>query len=758
MWQYLNYWLSPFFGHWPLLGGILIVGVPVLIHLINMLRHQRVEWAAMEFLLQSQKKHRTWIILKQILLLLMRMLAIAVVVLIVAKPKLPDQLGRLLGGTQTHHIVLLDDSFSMSDRWEGTSAFDRAKTVVRRIADGAVRQNEPQQFTLLRFSRATQTDRGTDPDMLKRSVNSKFDDDLNQRLEEMKVSQTAAGPGEPLQRIGQLLAESEGDRQIVYVVTDFRVREWDAPTDLKNQLLEVNAAGGEVHLINCVETVRPNLAITSLAPTEGVRTAGVPWFMEVTVQNFGKDLAGDVSVLLEEDGHSRAGVTIREIPPGRAVTERFQVRFPTDGPHRITARLESDAVKVDNSRFATVDLPADVPVLIIDGDPGARDGRFLSIASSPGGAITTGLRPQIETPRFLGFQPLDEFCAINLANIERLDRSAIEALEAFVEAGGGAVFFLGERSRSRFINEELYRNGKGLFPVPLIGQEELLIDRLDRAPDVSVDDHFIFRVFGSKRNDFLDAVVVQRYFAVPKGWEADPDSMVRVIARLRNGAPLVVERSFGAGRVVAFLTTAAPVWNNWARNPSFVVAVQDLQAYLAHRGSDDLSHQVGSKLELALDPAAYEPKVRFVPPRGDASREKGGAAPEATVDAVPTAGGLLTASFSETGTSGVYEAILAKTNGAGESRRFAVNVEPSEGNLEALLSGRDLTTRLSGVKYDYRRAADFQYEAGDAEGGNLSQWLLAFLVLLLICEQIVAWWASYHPAARRRALPTGGVA
>ena len=34
--------------------------------------------------------------------------------------------------------------------------------------------------------------------------------------------------------------------------------------------------------------------------------------------------------------------------------------------------------------------------------------------------------------------------------------------------------------------------------------------------------------------------------------------------------PLVVERRFGKGRVVAFLTTAAPTWNNWARvNPSF---------------------------------------------------------------------------------------------------------------------------------------------------------------------------------------------
>ena len=115
----------------PTLG---VVAIPVLIHLINMMRHRRVPWAAMEFLLLSQKKNRTWVMLKQLLLLLLRMLAVAAVVLLVAQPVLQNQWGNLLGGTRTHHIVLLDDSFSMSDRWEDTDAFAEAKKVVQRIS------------------------------------------------------------------------------------------------------------------------------------------------------------------------------------------------------------------------------------------------------------------------------------------------------------------------------------------------------------------------------------------------------------------------------------------------------------------------------------------------------------------------------------------------------------------------------------------------------------------------------------------------
>ena len=153
--------------------------------------------------------------------------------------------------------------------------------------------------------------------------------------------------------------------------------------------------------------------------------------------------------------------------------------------------------------------------------------------------------------------------------------------------GGGVAFFLGERCDVKFFNDVLYRDGKGLFPAPLERQAELEVDRLEPAPDLEADEHFIFNRFTGKRNSYLQTVAVQRYFAVPKGWRPPAKAAVRVAAHLRNGAPLVVEHSFGKGRVMAFLTTAAPTWNNWAGNPGFVVVMQDLEAYLTQRPGDE---------------------------------------------------------------------------------------------------------------------------------------------------------------------------
>ncbi len=736
------------FVHSPLLWGLLLVGVPVLIHLINMMRHRRVRWAAMEFLLASQKKNRTWILLKQLLLLLVRMAAVAVVVLMVAQPRLRSQLGEMFGGRTTHHVVLLDDSFSMSDRWEETSAFEEAKAVVRRIGKEVGHANS-QTFTLLRFSQVGRAARGTQPDLLQETIDSDFVNRLEAVLGPLTPSQTAAGPAAAAEAVDQLLGDAEAEDRIVYLVSDFRAREWDDPAALRKHLLRWNASGVKLHLVNCVEAARPNLAIAGLSAAPGTRAVGVFLFMEVAVRNFGSVPVKDVPVLVEVDGQAQPAVTIPQVPPQSAVKERFPVRFVTPGEHRITARLEADAVAADNFRYAVVDVPLNLPVLLIDGDPAAPDARYLSAAFAPGGPVPTGIGPRIETPRYLAVNALDPFRAIYLLNVDRLDKSAVVALEQYVSAGGGVAVFPGERTQSEFYNQELYRNGQGFFPVPLARPQELLVDYLERAPDVEVGRHPIFQVFAGERNSFLPLVIVSRYYSVPKTWQAETSPAVQVIARLRNGAPLAVERRFGRGRVVAFLTTAAPVWNNWAReNPSFVVAMLELQSYLAAQPAADAPHVVGSPLELKLDPARYDNQVRFATPHEDAS-------PTATTEAVPGAGGLLVASLGETDAAGLYQARLARKDGKEETRRYAFNVEPEEGDLKTVW-GPDLATRLKDVDCKFQQAALFQYAAEERAGHNLSLTLLYALVGLLIGEQLLAYSASYHPPARLHPQAAGG--
>jgi Aerotolerance regulator N-terminal len=735
--------------HASLLWGLALLSVPILIHLINRLRHRRVGWAAMEFLLASQKRSRTWIMLKQLLLLLLRIAAVAAIVLMLAQPR--NQWAALLGSAKTHHIVLVDDSYSMSDRSSDSSAMERAKQFVLRLAEQASRANNPQMFTVLRFSQAEPGSRGTQPDLLQQPLTDALHEQLATIVGSWTASQLAVGPVAALEAVERLPHQADSEQRIVYVISDFRTNQWDAPAAARTAFTQLQQNGAQLQLVDCVDSTHVNLAITELRATGGVCTAGVPLWMEVTATNYGTSLAHDVSVTLAEDGLARPAVVIEKIPAGKSVTRRFPVVFGAAGQHQVSADLESDAVAADNVRYAVIDVAATAPVLIIDGDPRASDAFFLSTALSPGGKVKSGISPLIESPRFLRDHALEGYEAIFLLNFERLDATEIAALEAYVRAGGGLAIFPGELSRADFINKYLYRDGEGLFPLPLVGATELLVDRAEQVPDLEVNDHPIFSVFAGQRNSFIGTVMVERYFAAQKNWKPAEDSSTEVIARLRNGAPLAVEGRLGEGRVIAFLTKAGPgetpqgAWNNWGRNnPSYVVAMLELEAYLAEGRHRSAPHLVGFPLTTSKPRAQYDPSVRFVLPR-----QQGGGT--LSVDAVAE-GNELNAVLNDTGVAGVYEAQWAQHN-AGElvTTQFALNVDPREGDLHRL-DATQLAERLRGIKYLYQQAQDVIYDGERLAGPNLGRFFMWLLVIVLLVEQVLAYSASYHPI-RRGAAP-----
>ena len=176
-----------------------LLTLPILIHLINLMRHRKIEWAAMEFLLASYKKHRTWIWLKQLLLLLARMAVVVLVVAMLAQPKTRDQWLAIFGGRVTHHFVVLDDSYSMSDRVAGASAMDAAKQVIQAIVGRAIQEDTQQKLTLIRYSQARSSGGATmaddrAADFNAEPIDSNFDVTLERKLRTLDVTQLSVGP------------------------------------------------------------------------------------------------------------------------------------------------------------------------------------------------------------------------------------------------------------------------------------------------------------------------------------------------------------------------------------------------------------------------------------------------------------------------------------------------------------------------------------------------------------------------------------
>lgn len=744
------------FNHPALLAGLALVALPLLIHLINLLRHRRVQWGAMEFLLAAQKKNRRWIVLKQMLLLLSRMAAVVVVVLIVAQAVLPHEWIAVMGGSQTHHVIVLDDSFSMSDRRGDETAFERAKAAIRALGSRLAAEKTSQQVTLITYSAAAS---GAAPLMVQVPIDSGFQAELSEVLSGVSCSQMATGPEQAVESLARLPAKTEDETRLVYIVSDFRAPEWNAEAgQLQKRLRKLTDDGAGLDLVQCVEQRRPNLAITLLQPEQSTRAADVPLHMRLAVRNFGDVARDNVTVRIYEDDVKKTAVLIDEIGPGQVVERTVRVRFPTAGAHRVTARLDDDAVLADNERFCVLDLPEQTPVLIIDQDPDASDAQRLAWALNPAIRTKTGISPRIERPVFLRDNELDGFATVYLLNFDRIQpASVVERLEKYVADGGGLGFFVGENTDGEFITKKLYRNGDGVFPLPLAPRSvDLPIDSETDAPDLDLTDHPVFSVFKLERNSFLDKVWVERYFPAAAGWTAPAGSAVKVIARLRNGAPLTVERAFGKGRVVAFLTKASPVdtslgrWNNWGeKNPSYIVAMQQLQAYLSAGYRRAESHDVGAALVIRFSRAQYDSTVIFKTPHEEGSPLESITltADEAEDHSELLAAALGKTNVAETGVSGVYRATLLRGDGRTEQRLYGVNVDAEEGDL-SLVESTLLATVLEGIPFRMYQADALGGQGREQAGSNLSAWLLLLMVGLMIGEQWLAYSASYHASER----------
>src|SRR4051812_8806490 len=139
------------------IAGIALISAPIIIHLINRMRFKRVRWAAMEFLLKSQKRNRRRLIIEQLILLALRCLLVVLAGFLIA---------RFLGFSalaffqpqNTVHVVVLDDTLSMTDQWkddntkEVRTTFDEAKGMVRKIAKSASSAGSAQEFKVIRLS------------------------------------------------------------------------------------------------------------------------------------------------------------------------------------------------------------------------------------------------------------------------------------------------------------------------------------------------------------------------------------------------------------------------------------------------------------------------------------------------------------------------------------------------------------------------------------------------------------------------------
>ncbi|MBX3439305.1 MAG: BatA domain-containing protein [Planctomycetaceae bacterium] len=742
---------------WP---GVALIALPIIIHLLNRLRYRRVRFAAMEFLLASEQRSRRRILFEHLLLLLFRVLMVLLIALLIARLILDQGQLALFQGAKAHHVVLLDDSGSMRDRMGDETAFARAKAIVRRLAAEGARRPGTQRFTLLLMSQPD----STYSNLGERDLNEPFVEELTAKLDALECTHQRVDVLEGLEAARQRLADDPAAAQYLHVLSDFRNLDWNDSPAVGEALAALGEAGVSLSFIRALNEPHENLGITELTGAVEVAAAGIPVDLRVTVQNFGQREAEGVRLSVSVDGDrlplNRVFATV---PAGESVQTSFGVTFPTAGKHAVEVGLDADALELDNIRYLAIDVPQENDVLIVDGTLGRDEAQFIADALGANRSVT-GYLPLVDSVEGMRRRDLGAFQSIYLVNVSELPPDALKAVQDFVAAGGGLIWFVGDTVRPAYYNETLYAGGEGLFPVPLAAAPRSL-EHLDRVqgPDLIVEAHPVFSILSGQDNPFIDVVRVNHYYPVLKGDESDSTEFpgVKVVGRLRNREPVILEHTYGEGRVMTFLTSAGPaagpdgtVWNDWANGlaaPSYAIMHLELQKHIARRDRAQPRRTVGEPIIERLDRRNYQEDVEIGMPDGEVLTIKAGApSPEAAAgSAVATnlgesAADQWTAIFRETDRPGIYVVRRRDHQQQAEETWMAYNVPMEEGRLaiaEAAslqgLAGDEVTIAVQdGEAFDWMRS--------QPPGQDVRWWLLAGLLLLFIGEQALAYRLGYH--------------
>ncbi len=756
------------------------IAIPILIHLINLVRHKTVRWAAMDFLLKSHKRNRNYVWLKQMLLLLARIAVLLIALFLLGQVGCNgDRIARLLGGRSTHHYVLLDDSFSMGQRGENENdptAFDRAKATLSLIA-GRAKDRQNQKFTLLRYSRAV--DRTDASDAIDNDIESParpnadienilVDSQFNALLETVKgtmeVSWFSGGIEPALTRVKTLIEERSDENAILYVLSDFRTKDWDAPKQVASDLADIRGTGGAIELINCATTSDSNVAIIDLQPVSSTRVAGTPLMMQLKVKNYGSDIATKVQANISTTSYSQPTIAeslsfrkedlptvfIAEIAAGETQTRVFPVFFDTPGTHAISARLNQDSLSADDRRDCTVEFVVASRVLVVD-NAQQQHSNFLSLALSPDGS--TGIEPVFRTKDFLrdvSTEDLATFEVIFLLDVDKLDDAALKNVQAFCRAGGGVAFFAGPKTDFGFYNQ-MYDQGQGIYPIELEQSVEVIEDPNFTGRDFQVESHPVFAPVNSQKTTLLDLVDIERVIVPTRSWLLKKPAGVEVIATVRGDEkrPLFVTGRYGQGRVMACTTTAGPVWNNWARNATFPPIMLLMQDYLASGRQSSNDQLVQTPYTITVDRKEYLPKAQVLKPVADDQpreladlillKTEDGKLKNQIAGVTPNQAG----DDFEVDRPGVFDFWLQRVSGEYSVIRKSFNVDVSESDLRHANNSKMIAS-LELAQPIMSKWNSFNPEPEVRQASSLTRFFLIALSVLLVLEQALAYSLSYH--------------
>jgi von Willebrand factor type A domain/Aerotolerance regulator N-terminal len=672
--------LSPFF-----LLGLAALAAPVLVHLVRRTRARRVEFPALVFVRQIPQRTIRRRTLHNLLLLLVRCLALLLIVFAFTRPFFSGGRATAESDRTPASLILIDASLSMRQG----DHFAEAKRRAEAILDTAQAE---ERFALLSFGKRYEI------------INRFTADRGSVRLALSGLSAGFEGTDyeQALRGAESLFSElkASGPKRII-LISDFQAAGWSRANNsfkLRSdvRLIPIDVGGVEA---------TANTAVTNVEARAVVYGQKYADKLAVHLANFGDEARGPLQLDLKINDQ-----TVERRDVSLAARDSMVVEFSgfnlSEGANRCVIALSADDFAHDNQFYFTLRREAPAQALIVERAVRGRSESFYLQS-----ALTTGdtLPFSFATKSAGAVDPADvaAHALVILNDTGALPGALYESLTRYVESGGQMVIAAGPHADADSFNQSFRRIAPALLRDAV---------QLERGESIAVTDakmeHPIFEAFRSGGR-----LTGARFFGYRR---AEPRETAVVLARFEDGSPALIETTGGArgGRVLLFLTSLDTGWTDLPLTPVYLPLMQQMVRYLGQREEAVAWHTLGQtfRVEKASDAA---------PPAVD----------------TPSGARLTQQSLTPEGDALVTgrEPGFYRLRYSARPQFAAVNVDGSEGdfaklNLEEFLEGVTGGNRAAEAAPAGDRLSDEQIEARQ----RIWWPLLLFALLLLVAEALVA--------------------
>jgi hypothetical protein len=307
----------------------------------------------------------------------------------------------------------------------------------------------------------------------------------------------------------------------------------------------------------------------------------------------------DLPVMLEIDGHVAQTAQVTLQPHGAASTA-FPPVILASSNTRGTVRIADDALARDNAFHFVLSPPRPVDVTVVNGARAARDqALFLSRALAIG-----------DSPRFdVATRSLDDLTAdvlsrtrIVILNDASPSDAVAERLRVFVEGGGGLLVVYGPQASWPSSAQQFL----AAMPAGSIDRSRGSAGALGGL----AYGHQVFEPFRAPRSGDFSAARFYGYRSVTAAHDA------QVLARFDDGAPALLARAVGRGRVLGWTSTLDLFWSDLALKPVYLPFVHQMSRHLADYRDRANWAMVGEVIDLSQEGDPSRPRVALSPAGG----------------------------------------------------------------------------------------------------------------------------------------------